>query len=1099
MSTPRNGPVAGSMDDWMRGQEKRVMREERRPRISSASDLLGPGFGPTATELTDWNAEEARFNGFFYSAGDAENVPLPGYYWWMGLAISTGNHTLQIVWSHGPGETMVFQRQVHVHDNQMPSFAPWEPLGGGVDGATLLDELLDVAIASVDEGDYLRYTSGEWVNAALSKADIADFAHTHDDRYYTESETDFLLESKSDTTHTHDERYYTESEVDSALAGKSDTAHNHDSRYYTETETDSLLAGKSSTGHTHDDRYFTEAEVTSALAGKSNTGHTHTKADITDFAHTHTLNDLTAGVLGVPLTMAEQGPPPTPAAGTGVWWTGTDSRPHFKNDAGEEIVLDQVEGHVPTTAPTSSPGVQVIGFAEGLIVQSEPVPQSTLIEYHISDDSAFAPTPGDTATVAFPEMTRDQIVVIRALADGTPLSLNTPYYVRTFAWNPLGYAPTPGAVDGDELDPTMVSRIVTDELAARQVTAAKVVVGNSYWDSTGLYIATPNGTISFPATGAAAEIIGVALTAFSLTVTGDTTFQGLVSLRNTATMTAGLSDPSTAPAVSSNYPTLEAEMPVGSSSSEGPYYWSGLCDSVAGTHWVSHAYPGTTNGGSTNDIALIHKTTGVVTLDKITLADGVTPLSGSAKGGITRIGTKYFLLFYDTTISGWAILKIDDQFRVESSTAYTMPTGVNMSSAHKLGTDGTHLLIIGATLSPFDMWIRHFDVSGTPAPVAGQDWKIATADTDNSIWMVLGGNFDYGAYRYVVLQGNGVAPRVFAKPGSGTTLVRQSASSEWPMPPTSSSNQPGIWWDGTRFWTLTSEGNIVKHSTSMVESIAHLYTYDYTDGTNQTGLSPIKAFTDQVKRGWCRVEVTPPPDNPANLYARIYDSSERQTTVLHEPAAIGRTIHFVEKFQDSNVTNPGNTFTTGNLGKLAATNDGFWVDGNSDGDIGIGSLRDSIRRPLRATQHRCKLIRTTNMTGIPHATTTPVVWQSEAEDVGGLGDVANSRIVIQRDGIYNIRGGALVDPSLENGKSYAAMIRLDANTVIAGNREAGTGAVNNPLRNLAATAPGVYLTAGQTVELCVFHNRGSGVTMEVSSSTGSNNHWGTFLEVSEVI
>lgn len=60
-----------------------------------------------------------------------------------------------------------------------------------------------------------------------TKAEIADFAHTHDDRYYTETEIDSKLGGKSNTGHTHDDRYYTESEINSKLAGKSDTSHSH--------------------------------------------------------------------------------------------------------------------------------------------------------------------------------------------------------------------------------------------------------------------------------------------------------------------------------------------------------------------------------------------------------------------------------------------------------------------------------------------------------------------------------------------------------------------------------------------------------------------------------------------------------------------------------------------------------------------------------------------------------------------------------------------------------------------------------------------------------------------------------------------------------
>ena len=63
--------------------------------------------------------------------------------------------------------------------------------------------------------------------------------------------------------------------LNASLSGKANTGHTHDDRYYTESETDTLLNGKSGTGHTHDDRYYTESEMDTKLSGKSDTGHTH--------------------------------------------------------------------------------------------------------------------------------------------------------------------------------------------------------------------------------------------------------------------------------------------------------------------------------------------------------------------------------------------------------------------------------------------------------------------------------------------------------------------------------------------------------------------------------------------------------------------------------------------------------------------------------------------------------------------------------------------------------------------------------------------------------------------------------------------------------
>ena len=99
--------------------------------------------------------------------------------------------------------------------------------------------------------------------------------------------------------HTHDDRYYTETEVNNLLSGKADThdhpyapaSHNHDDKYYTETEINNLLTGKSDNhehpyapaAHEHDDRYYTESEVNTLLAGKADT-HEHPYASA---SHTH--------------------------------------------------------------------------------------------------------------------------------------------------------------------------------------------------------------------------------------------------------------------------------------------------------------------------------------------------------------------------------------------------------------------------------------------------------------------------------------------------------------------------------------------------------------------------------------------------------------------------------------------------------------------------------------------------------------------------------------------------------------------------------------------------------------------------------------------
>jgi hypothetical protein len=77
-------------DDYFKQQEKRLLSEQRRPQISKAADLLGPGAAPYAVKIFDWSADDAAFTGVFFSSPDDGQVNSPNNdLYWMGETFGT--------------------------------------------------------------------------------------------------------------------------------------------------------------------------------------------------------------------------------------------------------------------------------------------------------------------------------------------------------------------------------------------------------------------------------------------------------------------------------------------------------------------------------------------------------------------------------------------------------------------------------------------------------------------------------------------------------------------------------------------------------------------------------------------------------------------------------------------------------------------------------------------------------------------------------------------------------------------------------------------------------------------------------------------------
>jgi len=184
---------------------------------------------------------------------------------------------------------------------------------GAGSSASSLSEMADTTILDPVGGQVLTYdsTSGTWENAATAgtgdmlksiydtndngQADKADSADSTPWSGITDKPGTFTPE-----THTHDDRYYTETETNNLLANKSDSSHTHDTRYYTEDEANTLLSGKSNTDHNHDEDYESVGSVANHESTYDHSDlHDHSNKDILDATTASYTTTEEAKLLGI--------------------------------------------------------------------------------------------------------------------------------------------------------------------------------------------------------------------------------------------------------------------------------------------------------------------------------------------------------------------------------------------------------------------------------------------------------------------------------------------------------------------------------------------------------------------------------------------------------------------------------------------------------------------------------------------------------------------------------------------------------------------------------------------------------------------------------
>lgn len=223
---------------------------------------------------------------------------------------------------------------------------------------------------------------------------------------------------------------------------------------------------------------------------------------------------------------------------------------------------------------------------------------------------------------------------------------------------------------------------------------------------------------------------------------------------------------------------------------------------------------------------------------KVPLAGGAVSTVGPYWGantlvtGIAKIGVNWYLLVWNGGTSKWDIQKYDSSWAFIGAVASVAPGSTIFQPV--MGTDGTNLLWAFKNPSDNGLKIRVYNTSGVQQ---GSDLALVNYSA-NQLKGIIGGNFDYGAYRYIVAY-EGLGPRVYTTAGVNQTV------DQWNLDP-STETVSGLGWDPTagkfvlldmsinRLFTFTKD----NWATGQLGNSSRYISHTWTDGTHETNPGP---------------------------------------------------------------------------------------------------------------------------------------------------------------------------------------------------------------------------------------------------------------------
>ena len=288
-------------------------------------------------------------------------------------------------------------------------------------------------------------------------------------------------------------------------------------------------------------------------------------------------------------------------------------------------------------------------------------------------------------------------------------------------------------------------------------------------------------------------------------------------------------------------------------------------------------------------------------------------------GGITTAGGYYWVLGRDDAASrgsaqgGWYLYKLDASFNKVGENAVGLPGSFTWGHP-TLGSDATYLYCAFTSPAGNDYFtINRVALTDPNLGVAGQlvfvGWITPHTfpGSQGSLSYIGVGNFDFGAPRIVwAHEGN----LNFVTDNTGNRMSDVNA-----FPPALGGTVRGMWWSGTEFWSMNTDGSIVKHGKNLTAQ-ATTGSYTWYDGDTSSGStvheslpSPVATYTIQP-RSYVVLQTAEAPDS-GQLDNTKRDKANRVGIYMGIGAAARRLQTQITSSGYLGVTGPGGSQTGG--------------------------------------------------------------------------------------------------------------------------------------------------------------------------------------------